>query len=175
MEIPCSRAAAQIRSDSTCGKTTPPARLCVFSISTSVVGGYIGTEAGFRAARNSSSVNTPPAPISVSCTPELAAEAPASCQTVWLSRLTITSSPGRVKTRNATWFAIVPLGSQSAASFPRSSAVRSWRRLMVGSSPNSSLPTGAAAMAARIAADGSVTVSERRSMEAAGLATMILP
>ena len=36
---PRSRAAAQMRSASSCGKTTPPARLCVFSISTSVVGG----------------------------------------------------------------------------------------------------------------------------------------
>ncbi len=42
---------------------------------------------------------------------------------------------------------------------------------MVGSSPNSSFPTEAAAMAARIAADGSVTVSERRSMGRSGLLT----
>ena len=35
---------------------------------------------------------------------------------------------------------------------------------MVGSSPYWSSPTGAAAIAARIAAEGSVTVSERRSM-----------
>ena len=87
-------------------------------------------------------VKTPRAPISVNWTPEFAAEPPVSCQTAWLSRLTMTSSPGRVRTRRATWFAIVPLGSQSAASLPRSAAVRSWRRFIVGSSPYSSLPTG---------------------------------
>ena len=119
-------------------------------------------------------MKTPPAPISVSCTPELAAEPPVSCQTAWLSRLTITSSPGRVRTRSATWFAIVPLGSQSAASFPSNSAVRSWRRLMVGSSPNSSLPTEAAAMAARIAADGQRDGVRAQIDGTAGLATMIL-
>ena len=31
---------------------------------------------------------------SVNCTPALAADPPVSCQTAWLSRLTITSSPG---------------------------------------------------------------------------------
>ena len=45
---------------------------------------------------------------------------------------------------------------------------------MVGSSPYSSLPTGAAAMAARIAADGSVTVSERRSMGRSDCSRVIL-
>ena len=129
---PCSRAAAQIRSASAWGKTTPPARLCVFSISTSVVGGYMGWPIGRRAARNSSRVKTPAAPISVSCTLALAAEPPVSCQPAWLSRLTMTSSPGRVSTRSATWFAIVPLGSQRADSLPSSAAVRSWRRFIVG-------------------------------------------
>src|SRR5947208_8203882 len=60
---------------------------------------------------------------------------------------------------------MVPLGSHSAASLPRSAAIRSCSKLTVGSSPYWSSPTGAAAMAARIAAVGRVTVSERRSME----------
>src|SRR5689334_15568400 len=113
---------------------------------------------------NSATLNTPRAPISLNCTPALAAEAPVSCQTAWLSRLTITSSPGRVRTRSATWFAIVPLGSQSAASLPSRRATRSCSALMVGSSPYWSSPTGAAAMAARIPGVGRVTVSERRSI-----------
>ncbi len=46
-----------------------------------------------------------------------------------------TSVPGRASTRSASWFAIVPDGTYSAASFPRSSAARSWNRLTVGSSP----------------------------------------
>jgi hypothetical protein len=50
---------------------------------------------------------------------------------------------GRVSTRSATWFAIVPLGSQSAASWPSSAATRSCSALTVGSSPYWSSPTGA--------------------------------
>jgi hypothetical protein len=38
---PRSRAEAQMRTTSSCGKITPPARLCVFSVSTNVVGGSI--------------------------------------------------------------------------------------------------------------------------------------
>ncbi len=72
---------------------------------------------GLIAASNSSGVKIPLAPISVNCTPEFAAEAPVSCQTAWLSLLTITSSPGRVHTLNATWLAIVPVGSHRADSF----------------------------------------------------------
>jgi hypothetical protein len=41
---------------------------------------------------------------------------------------------------------------------------RSWSRLIVGSSPYWSSPTGAAAIAARISGVGRVTVSERRSI-----------
>ena len=119
---------------------------------------------GLTAATNSAALKTPRAPISVSCTPAFAAEPPVSCQTAWLSRLTMTSSPGRVRTRSATWLAIVPLGSQSAASLPSRAARCSWSRLVVGSSPYWSSPTGAAAIAARISGDGRVTVSERRSI-----------
>ncbi len=39
LAMPRSRAAAPIRTDSSSGKTMPPLRLCVFSTSTSVVGG----------------------------------------------------------------------------------------------------------------------------------------
>jgi hypothetical protein len=45
---PSSRASAQMRSTSACGTTTPPARLCVFSTSTSVVVGKIGKLRGFH-------------------------------------------------------------------------------------------------------------------------------
>ena len=116
------------------------------------------------AASNSAAVNQPGPPSSVSWTPAFAPLPPVSCQTAWASRETITSSPGRVSDRRTTWLAIVPVGSQSAASLPSRSAIRSWRRLTVGSSPNWSSPTSAAAIAARIPADGRVTVSERRSI-----------
>src|SRR5918999_64760 len=50
-----------------------------------------------------------------------------------------------------------------AASFPVSSAARSWSRFTVGSSPYQSSPTSASAIARRIRSEGFVTVSDRRS------------
>ena len=76
---------------------------------------------------------------------------------------TITSSPGRQCSSSAIWLAIVPLGTNSAASLPRSSAARSSSARAVGSSPHTSSPTSAAAIASRIAGVGRVTVSDRRS------------
>ena len=131
-----------------------------------VVGGWSMWPRGFRAARTSSGVNRPPpGPISVSWTPLDAAAPPVSCQSMWASRGTRTSSPGRVRVRIATWLAIVPVGNQRPASCPSSAATRSWSRLIDGSSPNWSSPTSAAAIASRIAGVGRVTVSERRSMD----------
>ena len=48
-----------IRASSAGSHTTPPARFCVFSTSTSVVGGKIRWPRGFTAAVNSSAVNRP--------------------------------------------------------------------------------------------------------------------
>src|SRR5438552_7062320 len=58
----------------------------------------------------------------------------------------------------------VPDGKKSPASVPKLSARTSWRRLTVGSSPKTSSPTSAFAIAWRMPGDGWVTVSERRSM-----------
>src|SRR6266540_6680168 len=75
-----------------------------------------------------------------------------------------TRCPGPLKcSRSPIWFAIVPVGRNAAASLPTASAHRSWRRFTVGSSPYQSSPTSASAIARRIAAEGAVTVSERRS------------
>ena len=60
--MPSSRAAAQIASASSCGNTTPPPRLCVFSTATSVVGGKMICPGGLNAARRSAAVNSPPRP-----------------------------------------------------------------------------------------------------------------
>src|SRR5687768_6620767 len=57
----------------------------------------------------------------------------------------------------------VPDGNSRAASKPNVAAARSCRRLTVGSSPNTSSPSSASIIARRIAAEGRVTVSERRS------------
>ncbi len=70
-----------------------------------------------------------------SCTAEFHAAAAASYRNTCARAAHSTSVPGRASTRSASWFAIVPDGTYSAASFPRSSAARSWKRLIVGSSP----------------------------------------
>ncbi|MNT97103.1 hypothetical protein D3C72_2393480 [compost metagenome] len=57
----------------------------------------------------------------------------------------------------------MPEETKIAASLPSMVAIRCSSRLTVGSSPNTSSPTSAAAMAARMPADGRVTVSERKS------------
>ena len=85
---------------------------------------------------------------------------------------TRTSSPGRVRVRSATWFAIVPLGRNSDASMPNRLATSSWSRLTDGSSPYWSSPTSASAIARRMPSTGRVTVSERRSIRS-GMASMI--
>src|SRR5262249_61592801 len=58
----CARAAAQMRAASSGGKTTPPARLCVSSISTSVVGGEITWPRGLDAAGEAAGGEGPPSP-----------------------------------------------------------------------------------------------------------------
>src|SRR6186997_1082524 len=60
-------------------------------------------------------------------------------------------------------FDCVPEGTNNAASKPSISATSASSALILGSSPNTSSPTGAAAIAARIAAVGRVTVSLRKS------------
>jgi len=78
------------------------------------------------------------------------------------------SSPERALTRMPIRLPIVPLLTKRAASFPSRSAATSWRRLMEGSSPNTSSPRAAAAIASRISGLGIVSVSERMSTVAKG-------
>src|ERR1700716_3514354 len=75
----------------------------------------------------------------------------------------MTSWPGWVWLSRAQRLPMVPLGTNSEASFPTISAARCWRRWMVGSSSQTSSPTSAAAIAARIDSVGSVKVSLRSS------------
>src|SRR5687768_1952224 len=83
---------------------------------------------------------------------------------MWPRSSMTTSSPGRVWSLTAIWLPIEPVGTKSAASFSKSSAARSCRRLTVGSSPYTSSPTSASAIARRMAGVGLVTVSLRRSI-----------
>src|SRR3954465_5948597 len=74
------------------------------------------------------------------------------------------SSPRAQCAISAARFDCVPEGKKSPASWPKRSAHAAWRRFTVGSSPKTSSPTAASAMARRMAADGCVTVSLRRSI-----------
>ena len=56
------------------------------------------------------------------------------------------------------------LGTKVAASLPMRAAATSIRRLVVGSSPKTSSPSGAVTIAWRISGLGIATVSERKSM-----------
>ena len=78
---------------------------------------------------------------------------------MWHSRSQMISSPGCVCVLTAMRLHIAPLGKNSAASWPNSSATRPHSAFTVGSAPRCSSPTGAAAIASRIAAVGRVCVS----------------
>src|SRR5919201_4512022 len=94
--------------------------------------------------------------------PPIAAAAPISYVTTWASASQSSSSPGGTLSCTAIWFAIEPVGVNSAASCPNSAATSACNALTVGSSPYTSSPTSAAAIAARMAGVGLVTVSDRR-------------
>ena len=83
---------------------------------------------------------------------------------MWADASHSTSWPGCTSARTASTFDIDPVGMNSAASCPNSPATRSSSAATVGSSPYTSSPTSAAAIAARIASVGLVRVSERRSI-----------
>src|SRR6266511_4529012 len=88
---------------------------------------------------------------------------------MWQLTSQSSSSPGCVWARTQVWFDIVPDGTNRAASLPSSAATRCSSRLSVGSSPKTSSPTSAEAIAARIPAVGRVTVSLRKSMKLSGM------
>src|SRR5579871_1164974 len=71
--------------------------------------------------------------------------------------------PGRVQHITEIRLPMEPDGTKRAASRSKISAARACRRLTVGSSPYTSSPTSASAMARRMAGVGLVTVSLRRS------------
>src|SRR5512143_106568 len=85
----------------------------------------------------------------------------------------MTSSPRAQCVITPMRFDCVPDGTNSAASKLRSAATSSCRALPDGSSPNTSSPTRAAAIAARIAGVGRVTVSLRKSVAMDCLASVL--
>src|SRR5262245_24079032 len=79
------------------------------------------------------------------------------------SRSSTTSWPACVCATTDTRLPMVPEATNTAASLPSRAAAIASRRWTVGSSPQTSSPTSARAMASRISGVGSVSVSERRS------------
>src|SRR5215471_9061864 len=104
--------------------------------------------------------------------PSAAAPAP-SDRNRWESASVITSRPDGARASTASRLPIVPVATNTAACLPIRSAARASRRLMLGSSPKTSSPSSASAIARRMSGPGMVSVSDRRST---GLVTgAILP
>ena len=160
---PRSCAHAETACSASSGHTAPPPKLWVCSTQTTPTGCPYGTgTAATRsmAAASSAGVKMPRAVrIGSTRTPEASAAPPDSARMTCAIPSAISASPGRVCTLTATRLHMVPVGSQSAASLPSSSATRACSRVTVGSSPFCSSPTSAAAMAARMPAVGRVSVS----------------
>ena len=90
--------------------------------------------------------------------------APSSARAMCADDSQRTSWPTPTRERTASTLAIDPVGVKSAASLPKRPATFSSRARTVGSSPYTSSPTSAEAIAARMASVGLVTVSLRRSI-----------
>src|SRR3954471_23093437 len=98
---------------------------------------------------------------------------PSSCTMMCAVSSTTSSVPRSPRIASAIWLPIVAVGRETASSCPSSSAPRRSSSSTVGSSRSCSSPTSAFAIASRMAGDGFVTVSERRSTTSANLTAMI--
>ena len=144
--------------------------LWAFSMTISEVRGSWASSGSRKASRISSRSSVPSGRSRSWATlaPTTTAWPAASSRTMWVSAPAMISPPRGTWAISETRLAIVPELTNRPASLPSSAAARSSRALTVGSSPKTSSPTSAAAMAARIAAVGFVTVSERRSRSGIG-------
>ena len=163
--ISSSRHAAASASISARGQTLPPELLCVFSIATMLVVGVCPRSPERAFSRTCSGVKRPLGEeIGRAISPAKTAGPPSSERRMCESSSAINSSPGSPRTRNAISLAMVAVGTKTASSCARISAIRDSRSLTVGSSRICSSPTSAAAIAARMPAVGRVAVSDRRSI-----------
>src|SRR4051812_2795846 len=174
--VPVAMAAFQMRAPSTCTRNP---RSCARSTSVRISSAPVGApditmyefsrvsiEIGGNSYCAPSHAVTMPSGTShngCSCTPLFCAVAASSYWYTCERDGHSASVPGRAITRNASWFAIVPDGVYSAAWVPSTAAASDCRRLTVGSSPYSSSPTSASAIARRISGVGVVNVSLRSS------------
>gem|GEM_PF-5520374 len=162
---------ASSETDRTCSSVQqlPPPKLEVCSIDTSRETGACRI-AGRSAAATCSALKMPRSPASGRSRARLiTAGPPASEVRGWAVWSRMISSPAPQWTANAISLHIVPEGRKTAVSWPSRPATISWRRLVVGSSNFCSSPTSASTIAWRIAGDGLVRVSLKRSTRIWGI------
>jgi hypothetical protein len=107
----------------------------VFSTHTTLTGGWWCSAAATASATIAGSSVPSSSSTGSSWTLLLSAAAPFSYSTTCWRRPTSARVPGRPRSRSASWLAIVPDGTNSAAPLPTRAANRSSSRLTVGSSP----------------------------------------
>ena len=158
--------AAERRAGRRCGCTAPPAKLWVFS--TEIAGGAArrtGPCPGRTSARIAGRSTWPRGWVQVRIVrPVYAAWAPSSARAMCADDSQSTSCPAPASDRTASRLAIDPVGVNSAASCPNSAATRSSQRSDRRVLAVHVVADLGAAIAARIASVGRVTVSERRSI-----------
>ncbi len=155
---------------SSIGSTVPPPKFWVFSIEIALVATKNGDISGANMEAIAARSMPPRSPVQVRMvTPKNAPCAPSSARAMCADDSQSTSCPGATRERTARRLAIDPVGVKRAASLPNSPATCSSSARTVGSSPYTSSPTSARAIAARIPSVGLVTVSLRRSITPATL------
>src|SRR6266850_1359484 len=160
---PASWATAATAAISSGVQQVPPWRLCVFSMQTSPVWGR--WMFGGRSASRTCSGDRNPRSVFVGriCSWPITGAPATSLLKTCESKSSTTSWPGRVCVTTETRLPWVPEVTKRPAGLPSRSAASASKRRTVGSSPQTSSPTSARAMASRISGVGSVSVSERRS------------
>src|SRR6266511_1131381 len=143
----------------------PPPKLWVFSTDTAAVVTKYGPTSGAIRPRIWPRSIWPRGAVQVRIvTPLITPCAPCSARAMCADDSQRISVPGATSARTPRVFASEPVTVNSAASWPSSPATSVSSSATVGSSPYTSSPTSADVIAASIAADGSVTVSLRRSI-----------
>ena len=168
---PCRVAAAASASVRPAERTVPPARVCVFSSTSSAA-----RLSPISCSTACGSGRPPGASTGLGSSRAISAIAMPSDERTCDEVSSTTRSPGSQNVSRATRFAIPHVGAQIAAGLPRSAAPRSQRRLSETSSPNLGQPSSARRIASHIASVGTAQRSERRSITpGAGAAPASLP
>ncbi len=135
IESPWRRAAWLAAAITSIGTTRPPEWLWLFSHTISEILGRKRPAEAIATSTCSGWIRPPWACTVRKATPDSAEAAPRSTLRTWAPSSQRTSSPGRVWSMTESWLPMVPLGTNTPASFPTAAAASSSRRFTVGSSP----------------------------------------